>query len=724
MVLKSILSTNNYIVDQASNGDEALKLSIINNYDLFILDVQMPNMNGFELADNLKAKKLTKEIPIIFITAISKEYDFIIKEYEIGAIDYLRKPINTKLLLLKVNLFLELYHQKKYIKSINENLDKKIVFRKGQLNQRTEILEGIINNSNHGIALLSKEGIIIESNNFLLKIFEYKSKSKELIGLKFIDLIDDNQQSQFQSELNNLENNKEKSTNYNFRYKSDRNSKKWINIQAKFISLEEVGEYVLIVVDDIHEKLVKEEKVRVSETQKSGILSSIPSQIALLDKEGVIIDCNHSWAQATKSDSGDEVFKSKIGTNYLNVMKKASYTTKMLSLAYRGFSNVLSGKEKDFHMEYERSFGSIKKWFFLRVTPYGTHDGLVVTYTDITNRVRGLEKIRAKDKRLNEIINNISDAIFSVNADMKITSWSKACIKIYGYKPNEVIGECMFDFFDTEFLNSNKKEVRSTLSDTGQWNGEVLQHAKDGGPIFVNTNISTIVTSDKLTEGYAVLNKDITSKHKKDIELRNAIISGEEKERKRIASNLHDGLGQYLSALRMHMQVIKDNIELEKYENILSLIDSGISEYRSVSHNLIPPVLNKDGLDNALNFMVEKLNTASPIKITYKSNLNELKINDKIEIELYRIVQELVNNSLRHAEAKIINITLKNNKSKMLRIVVEDDGKGFDVKKLMASSIDGIGLSNIINRIHMLKGKIQIDSVVNKKTTISININL
>jgi two-component system NarL family sensor kinase len=216
---------------------------------------------------------------------------------------------------------------------------------------------------------------------------------------------------------------------------------------------------------------------------------------------------------------------------------------------------------------------------------------------------------------------------------------------------------------------------------------------------------------------------DVNKSRKNGIELTNALILGEETERKRIASNLHDGLGQYLSGLRMHLQVLKGDIDDQHYNKLVFLIDTAIKEYRSVSHDLIPPNLKMDGLEEAIRLACNKLNSKL-IKINFKSNLKHTKIPEGIEMELYRITQELINNSLKHANAKKIEIKLTINKQNVLSIEFEDDGDGFDVEKTLNKLETGIGLKNILSRIHFLKGTIKINSKLGKGTHININIML
>lgn len=128
--LLKILELHNLKADAAQSGEEALKMILKKSYSLIIMDVQMPGMDGFEVAEALSGSNRTKDIPVIFLSAISKEKKYISKGYETGAVDYITKPVDPDLLILKVKTFLKLYEQKNELKDIRDLLSKEIEIRK------------------------------------------------------------------------------------------------------------------------------------------------------------------------------------------------------------------------------------------------------------------------------------------------------------------------------------------------------------------------------------------------------------------------------------------------------------------------------------------------------------------------------------------------------------------------------------------------------------------
>jgi len=142
VALKKILEIHNLECDAASSGEDALKKILKTDYSLIIMDVQMPGMDGFEVAEILAGGNRTKDIPVIFLSAINKEKKYISRGYESGGVDYITKPVDPDLLILKVKTFLKLYEQQNELKNIRDLLSKEIEIRKeAQENLELKVME-------------------------------------------------------------------------------------------------------------------------------------------------------------------------------------------------------------------------------------------------------------------------------------------------------------------------------------------------------------------------------------------------------------------------------------------------------------------------------------------------------------------------------------------------------------------------------------------------------
>lgn len=195
----------------------------------------------------------------------------------------------------------------------------------------------------------------------------------------------------------------------------------------------------------------------------------------------------------------------------------------------------------------------------------------------------------------------------------------------------------------------------------------------------------------------------------------NALIEGEEVERKRIARDLHDGLGSMLSGLKIHLKLAeKDNINATE---VTTLLDNSIKELRNISQNLMPESLLKLSLEHALrDLCMANSNTITNIEFQYL--IKKLNLSKNYQIFIYRIIQELLNNALKYANASEILVSCSQNKETFF-ITVEDNGIGFNVSE---KSNIGMGLRNIKNRVEFLNGKLEIESIINKGTSVYIEL--
>lgn len=206
----------------------------------------------------------------------------------------------------------------------------------------------------------------------------------------------------------------------------------------------------------------------------------------------------------------------------------------------------------------------------------------------------------------------------------------------------------------------------------------------------------------------------------------NTIIQTEEKERKRFAKDLHDGMGPLLSSVKMSVsslaQMKHDDASREIVENTEMVINEAIKSLKEISDNLSPHVLNNFGLVRALNNFINKINVTKTIRINLLTDLKDERFDSNVEVALYRVICELINNTIKHAHAKKIHISLTKTDD-FLTIIFKDDGKGFDVAKVIDQpATNGMGFSNIYSRINSLKGEINIESGNKKGTLVTIKV--
>lgn len=236
--------------------------------------------------------------------------------------------------------------------------------------------------------------------------------------------------------------------------------------------------------------------------------------------------------------------------------------------------------------------------------------------------------------------------------------------------------------------------------------------------------LGTLFYRKKQVEQKAKLDASVA--HEKELRTK-AILEAEEKERRRIAQDLHDGVGQLLSAAKMNLSNLDSKIQINNEEqrtamqNAISLVDDSVKEVRTVSHNMMPNTLIKLGLASAIREFITKLGNAPTLKVDLEIVGLDTRLDNQVETVLYRVIQEIINNIIKHAKASQISMQLVRHETE-LNVMVEDNGVGFDITKLETS--DGIGLKGIQTRIELLGGAVHFDSALGRGTTVIIDVPL
>ncbi len=230
-----------------------------------------------------------------------------------------------------------------------------------------------------------------------------------------------------------------------------------------------------------------------------------------------------------------------------------------------------------------------------------------------------------------------------------------------------------------------------------------------------------VMYAHKLFKYIARINRQRTLLNKRIL---TAVLRTEEKARSRFSKELHDGLGPLLSSAKMSLTALsRDEHDAEQREiiaNTTYVIDEAIRSLREISNNLSPHVLNDFGLARGVQHFIDRSVAMHDVKIRFTTNLRSERYDSDVEVILYRVICELINNSLKHAACKSINLSLSQIGTE-LSLDYSDDGRGFNPQAMMDC---GMGLSNIASRINSLGGTFDIRSSKGKGMQAAIRINL
>ncbi len=230
-----------------------------------------------------------------------------------------------------------------------------------------------------------------------------------------------------------------------------------------------------------------------------------------------------------------------------------------------------------------------------------------------------------------------------------------------------------------------------------------------------------IIDGKKLLGGMLLSITDVTDNVLTKDKATQSLLLGQETERRRLAKEIHDGVGPNMSSLKLQLDAVKRNLKDDEIKKAIERITDSISEIaqdiRQISHDLMPSSLIDFGVVTALSNFANKITAAGDIEIEYQSNIEDKTLSQEHELNIYRIVQELVNNAIKYSQCNSMQINLMQ-EGELIKVFVQDDGQGMDTSK----SQNGIGLNNISTRVESLQGNLEIESQMGGGVTVHIEI--
>lgn len=334
---------------------------------------------------------------------------------------------------------------------------------------------------------------------------------------------------------------------------------------------------------------------------------------------------------------------------------------------------------------------------------------------------------------------------WQVDQNGQFTYVSPVIVRILGFSPDEIVGEkFLFDFCSyTESIEfkaflANIFERRENFS-----GNEILCSHKNGSKIWLTISGFPFFDGNKNFAGYIGVNHDITRRkmaeeanreqlekineyQKKLKNLYYELTIAEEKERRKIAEFLHDGLGQTISIAAIKLSSISRG-ELtpavnKTLEESAELLRNAISESRTLVYDLSPPILYELGLSAAIKWKLDQIEKKFGVITEIRLEENSITLKTDMKILIFRMICELLNNAIKHARADLITVEIRKNSQNII-VKVIDNGKGFDLRQGKAlSELGGFGLFSISERLDALRGSMEIDSEPSKGARITLTV--
>ncbi|HEY5368054.1 MAG TPA: PAS domain S-box protein [Hanamia sp.] len=484
------------------------------------------------------------------------------------------------------------------------------------------------------------------------------------------------------------------------------------------------SEGITITFRNITKRKRREEDYNKLADRNALILDTMLDNFALTDKDLNFIDVNPSFCKTT-GYSRNELLKMNFEDLAVGLSRKQ--IKKIFRDAIKK-GNVLLDTKK------QRKNGEIID-LELTVTEMQI-DGRTYFASfgrDISDYKMAEAQLKNEKNLSDSLINSLPGLFYLFDKNGKFLRWNKNVEKISGLSHEEVASIHPLDLFGREDQLIIKRAIKEVF-DNGRAEVEAKFDTKEYGriPFYFNGSsteikgekclIGTAIDITQLTQAKEALHqmeqKAMGRKVLEQKKISRAIINAQEKERTYIGRELHDNVNQLLASTRIYLGIAtKDNDrtkQLLKYP--MELLDNSIAEIRSLSHQHVAPLQNVD-LKQLVIGLLNLLEKSAVIKTKFEYDIHGKFSDDDLKLNIYRIVQEQVNNIIKHSEATKVNIVIKNC-SKNVNIVMKDNGKGFDITK----GRQGIGISNIINRINSFNGEMAIKSAPGKGCELKIKI--
>ena len=394
------------------------------------------------------------------------------------------------------------------------------------------------------------------------------------------------------------------------------------------------------------------------------------------------------------------------------------------------------GKVRGFEHQSFRKDGR-KIWLSVDARVVRDEQGNIAYYEgtvqDISERKKAEQALRESEERYRELFENSKDAIYVHDMSGRYISVNRAAEKLSGYTREELIGRHFSSLVTPEYARQVREQLCRKLETNGETTYEVELITRQGRRLPVEVS-SRLIVENGLPIGVQGCVRDISERKRAQEASRTysrRLIEAQEAERRRISIELHDQVGQILTAVKMNLHALGKTCTapeiLASIEENLSVIDEAVDQVRDLSVDLRPLLLDDFGLVVAVRWYLDRQAKNSGIAVEFVSL--SLKDDDRfaaaLETACFRIVQEAVTNVIRHAEASRVTVRVERTGDDLL-LLVADDGIGFDLKAVRAGGTAAatLGLRGMEERAQALGGTLTIDSAPELGTQICASFSL
>ena len=476
---------------------------------------------------------------------------------------------------------------------------------------------------------------------------------------------------------------------------------------------------------DVTENVVKNKKVHDSEQRLAAIVNTAMESIQVLSIKGDLLDINGAGLQLLGFNNSTEI----IGQSFLPFIHtddRARFKN-MHHLVCLGQNGNLQYRLYNSQQEMQ--------WVETNAVPlkdkYNNIYATLSVTRNISEKKLAETALYLSEQKFRSLVQNGSDLIFVIDEEAHIQYVSPAVKNIAGYNPDELLGKQAFELIHADDLSIILNELKNIKTFTND--GIATAHrflTSNGDWIWLESKGANLL-HDNNVKGLVINSRDVTDRillqQKLDAELADrqrkitsAVIKAQESERSQLGQELHDNVNQVLTTIKLYNEMLAGDIGprdeiLKKSTRYLQLC---IDEIRSISKRLSAPTLGKINLTESVLELVDSINLTNKLTIHYAFDGIEIDaISQDVHLTIYRIIQEQLNNILKHANAQHVFIEISNT-AQHLMLVIRDDGNGFNANQKRL----GIGITNMITRAENMNGHLSIKTALNQGCVLTVTL--
>ncbi len=470
---------------------------------------------------------------------------------------------------------------------------------------------------------------------------------------------------------------------------------------------------ILGIVTDITEHKNAEHQLRESEQKFRSYIDNAPDGVAVVDGQGRLVEANEAICNMTGYSKDELLIKS-----FCDIL-----TPESLEAGIRHFNKVAREGWASDEFAYQKKNGQAGYWSIDAVKI--SDDRFLGFVKDISENKRAEEALRASEEKFRSIFDTAPNLITSVNEKGIIVDCNRRILDILGYQKEEIIGQSMAKIIHPDYLSKAEKALQEILTTGFSYNKEYKMVRKDGSSIDVSINSSglkdqngrpvrTLCIIDNITDRKQAEQKILENRAQLK-SLASKLSLTEERERRRLATELHDQIGQSLVISKIKLDQLRESTDDQltaALGEVCRCLEQVIQDTRMLTFDLSSPILYELGFEAAVaEWLTDEVRKKHGIHTEFDDDGLPKPLDEDMRALLFRNVRELLINTVKHARAGKVKVSLRK-VDKHVNVTVEDDGAGFDPVEVRAKAVQRaeFGLFSIRERLEQLGGHLEIES--------------